>query len=473
MSSTARMTTAPTALPDRVAPGPRGLDVLRAARLMRHDAMGAMRQLRETHGRTWRLESPLPTLPAFTGTSSVTGIRQTLTDRAAFGKATPGYEELGRVLGDGLLTSTGERWVAQRRTIQPLFTRRRVDGYAGAFDVATLDTLRGWPREGVVDLDAAMRELTVRAASSTLFGLDAYDLVAPMLGDVVTMSELVMQRALRPIPHVPLLHTRSDRRFDGLRDGIEGSIRQLVDQRNATVEGDDDLVGLLQGARDPETGEPLSEQDVLEQAVVFLLAGHETTSTALTFALWELALRPELQDRVRAEARAELPDDADGADGDGATGVVDAAAVGRLALTRRVLDEAMRLHSPVPVTARSVERDTEVDGFLVRRGEVVLADFAGAHRDPEHWDDPLRFDPDRFLPEVAADRDPYAYLPFGGGPRSCIGNHFALLEATAALGRILREWRLEPTATTPDPVPVSVGITMTPRHDVEVRVTTV
>ncbi len=452
---------ATTALPTEVAPGPaRGLALLRVARQLRHDPTGAMAHLRSAYGRTWRLEPLLPGLPTFTGTSSVTGIRTALTDRAAFGKDTPGYREMGRVLGDGLLTSTGGRWVAQRRTIQPLFTRRRVEGYAAAFDRATLDTLASWPDDGTVDLDATMRELTVRAASTTLFGLDAYGLVAPMLGDVVTMSEHVMQRAFRPFGSIPLVHTRADARFEALRQRIEDAIVELVAKRNAEVDGTDDLVGLLQSAEDPETGEPLSEQDVLEQAVVFLLAGHETTSTALTFALRELAHRPELQEAVREEARTALDD-----------GAADAAAVGALELTRRVLDEAMRLHSPVPITARSVERDNEVDGFLVRAGEVVMVDFTGAHTDPEHWDDPLRFDPDRFLPEAVKARDPYAYLPFGGGPRSCIGNHFALLEATAALGRIVRDRRL--TAPSPVDVPTSVGITMTPSAPVLVTVSTV
>lgn len=450
---------ATTALPSRVAPGPSGLDLLRTGRLLRRDVMAATRHLREEHGRTWRLEPVIPGMVAFTGTSSTTGIRQALTDRAAFGKATPGYREMGRVLGDGLLTSTGDRWVQQRRTIQPLFTRRAVDGYAADFDAATRDTLRRWPHRGRVDLDASMRELTVRAASVTLFGLDAYDLVAPMLGDVVTMSEMVMERAFRPIPHIPLLHTRADRRFDALRARIEEAIVAMVAKRNAEVEGTDDLVGLLQSAEDPETGRALSEQDVLDQAVVFLLAGHETTSTALTFALWELARRPELQARVREEARATLPAD----------GNADAATIHELELTRRVLDEAMRLHPPVPITARSVERDNEVDGHLVREGEVVMVDLASAQVDPEHWHEPQRFDPDRFLPEVAAGRDTYAYLPFGGGPRSCIGNHFALLEATAALGRIVRDRRLSHPAD--ERVPVSIGITMTPRRAVDVAVT--
>lgn len=454
---------ATTALPMDLAPGPTGLlERWRVAQLLRDNPTAATRHLHGEYGRTWRYDPPLPRLPAMTSTSSVEGIRQALTDRTTFGKATPGYEEMGRVLGDGLLTSTGDRWVQQRRTIQPLFTRKRVDGYAAAFDAATTDTIATWPTDGTVDLDDAMRELTVRAASVTLFGLDAYELVAPMLGDVVTMSELTMERAFRPFGHIPLVHTASDRRFAATRDRIESAIRQLVDRRNEVVEGTDDLVGLLQAAEDPETGQPLSEQDVLDQAVVFLLAGHETTSTALTFALWELAARPDLQDQVRAEAREVLP----------AEGEVDGAAVGELDLTRRVLDEAMRLHSPVPLTARSVEQEAEVDGWLVRPGEIVMVDFEHAHVDPDHWDEPLRFDPDRFLPEVAKERDGYAYLPFGGGPRSCIGNHFALLEATAALGRIVRDRRLSRGPDT-DRVRVSIGITMTPGEPVPVQVDTV
>ncbi len=443
-----------TTLPRSTAPGPRGLPALPFAKGMRDDPPATYERLRARYGPTWRVDGPLPMIPAMTGTSSVAGIRTALTDRDAFGKSTPIYQEMGRVLGDGLLTSVGDRWVAQRRTLQPLFTRRRVDGYAADFDRASADTVASWPTDGTVDLDAAMRELTVRAASTTLFGLDAYEMVAPMLGDVVTLSEMVIERGLRPIPHVPLLHARSDKRFEMLRQRIEDAIRAIVDRRNAEVTGTDDLVGLLQEATDPETGEAMSEQDVLEQAVIFLLAGHETTSTALTFALWELSRRPELQDAVRAEARAVLP----------AEPGADAATVGGLELARRVLDEAMRLHTPVPVTGRSVERDAEIDGFLVRRGEVVITHFAGMHTDPELWDDPMTFDPDRFLPEAVKARDPYAYLPFGGGPRSCIGNHFAMLEATAALGRVMRDRTLSGGAG----FTRSHGITMTPSEPVRV-----
>lgn len=443
--------------PNITAPGPSGLKAIHAAIGMRDAPDRTHAKLRDRHGPTWRIETPLPGLPAITATSSITGIRTILTDRETFGKASPVYEEMGRVLGDGLLTSEGERWVAQRRTIQPLFTRTRVDGYAADFDRAAAETVASWPTDGTIDLDATMRELTVRAASTTLFGLDAYDLVAPVLGDVVTLSEMVIGRGMRPLPRLPLLHRRADRRFDGLRQRIEDSITDLVDRRNEEVDGDDDLVGVLQGATDPETGEPMSAQDVLEQAVVFLLAGHETTSTALTFALWEVSRRPRLQAALREEARAVLPTDVG----------VDAATILQLDLTRRVLDEAMRLHPPVPVTGRSVAHDAEVDGFLVRAGEVVITDFAGLHLDATIYDDPTRFDPRRFLPAIAKGRDAYAYLPFGGGPRACIGSRFALLEATVALARILRDRTLTGGA---DVVARSFGITMTPSEPVRVAI---
>lgn len=440
------------------APGPGGLSATRwLARVSGH-APEASPALFRAYGPTVRLDSPLPGVPTLTLTSSLKGVRDALTDRAAFGKDNPVYVEMGQVLGDGLLTSQGDRWTAQKRTLQPLFTRRRVDGYAAAFDRAAMGVAAGLPDGGTADLDESMRRLTVRAASETLFGFDATDLVAPILADVVVLSELVLRRGASPVP--ALTRLASDRRLERMRARVEDRIVAVVEQRERRTDlAGDDLVGLLQEAVDPETGARMTAQDVREQAVVFLLAGHETTSTALTFALWELAHRPRLQDAVRTEAREVLGDDP-----------CDAATAGELDLSRRVLLEGMRVHPPVPVTGRSVARDAVVDGHLVRAGETVLTVFSALHRDPVLWPEPDRFDPDRFTAAASAERDPYAHLPFGGGPRACIGNHFAMLEATIALSRLVRDHRLDAPGPSPE---VSIGLTMTPSEPVPVRVTDV
>jgi cytochrome P450 len=174
------------------------------------------------------------------------------------------------------------------------------------------------------------------------------------------------------------------------------------------------------------TGRALTDDEICDELVLFLLAGHDTTSTTLTYALWALGRHPEMQDRVRAEAaalgdRALTPED-----------------VARLSYSVRVLHEALRLCPPAAAAARMATRDVAVDGCRVEAGTILIVGIYALHRDPSLWDNPLVFDPDRFSPGNSAGRDRWQYLPFGAGPRSCIGDHFAMLEATLALATIIR-----------------------------------
>jgi cytochrome P450 len=191
------------------------------------------------------------------------------------------------------------------------------------------------------------------------------------------------------------------------------------------------LVRALIEAIDPETGRPLADDEICHELVLFMLAGHDTTSTTLTYALWSLGHYREIQERVRAEVaalgdHALTPDD-----------------VGKLPFTVRVLHEALRLCPPAAGTMRSPTRDIVVDGYRVKAKTIAIVSFYGLHYDPALWADPLRFDPDRFLPERSQRRNRWQYLPFGGGPRSCIGDHFAMQEATLALATIIRAAEIE------------------------------
>jgi cytochrome P450 len=184
-------------------------------------------------------------------------------------------------------------------------------------------------------------------------------------------------------------------------------------------------------ATDPQTGRPLTDDEICHELVLFMIAGHDTTSTTMTYALWSLGHDRDIQDRVRAEVaglgnRVLTPDD-----------------VAELGLTVRVLHEALRLCPPAAGTVRSPTRDIVVDGYRVEAKTIAFVSFYAMHRDPALWVDPLRFDPDRFLPEWSKTRNRWQYLPFGGGPRSCIGDHFAMLEATLALATIVRAAEIE------------------------------
>jgi cytochrome P450 len=183
--------------------------------------------------------------------------------------------------------------------------------------------------------------------------------------------------------------------------------------------------------RRSQTGQPLSDDDICHELVLFILAGHDTTSTTLAYSLWALGRHPEIQDRVFDEVsalgdRPLTPDD-----------------VSRLGHTVRVLHEALRLCPPAAGTPRMLREDLAVDGYRVEAGTMAGVSFYAMHRDPELWENPLTFDPDRFLPERSRGRNRWQYLPFGGGPRSCIGDHFAMLEATLSLATIVRAARIE------------------------------
>ena len=277
-----------------------------------------------------------------------------------------------------------------------------------------------------VDLDTECRKLTLRALGRSVLGLDLDDHSDTIAEPLRVAVEYVTDRALRPInprdgcrplradvpapPATPCTGspTRSCRRAAPIR----------------TVEAP--LVHALIAATDPETGRSLSDDEISDELVVFLFAGHDTTATTLTYALWALGHHPDMQDRVRAEAvaigdRELTPDD-----------------VPAPGIHRQVLHEALRLCPPGAATTRIAMRDIEVDGYRVEAGTKVVVGIYALHRDPALWDPPLTFDPDRFSPERSRGRDRWQYLPFGAGPRSCIGDHFAMLEATLALATIVR-----------------------------------
>jgi cytochrome P450 len=205
------------------------------------------------------------------------------------------------------------------------------------------------------------------------------------------------------------------------------------------------LVHALIAARDPATGQGLSDSEIRDELLIFLLAGHDTTSTALTYALWALGNHPEMQQRVHRETvalpdRELTPDD-----------------VPRLGYTVQVLHEALRLCPPAPVGSRMAMRDIEIDGYRVQAGTIVAYGILAVQQDPGLWENPLNFDPNRFSPANSHGRDRWQYLPFGAGPRSCIGDHFAMLEAALALATLVRRAEI---CSLEDEFPLAAPFTM-------------
>jgi cytochrome P450 len=343
-------------------------------------------------------------------------VHQVLTGTGhGFNRRTVGFEVMTEAFGYGLLTTEGDTWLRQRRTLQPLFTPKRVAGYAALMSdearriVADESVTPG----AVVDLHRLMQRYTLRVVGRALFGEDVDEFVEDLFRLVPAVTAAIRARVVQ-VAQPPLSWpTPRNRRFTRLRAAQYAVVDRLLARASHQPGDRDNLVTRLRAARDPQTGQPLSAQEVRDQALIFLMAGHETTAGALTFTLDLLGRHPEAQDKVAADAN----------------------------LVRPALLEGMRLYPPAYVTERKVGSDTVLGGYPVPRGTMVLTSPWVTHRHPAYWPDPERFDLTRFVGNQ--NRPRYAYFPFGGGPRSCIGEHFAMLEAEVLMRALLDRYRVE------------------------------
>jgi cytochrome P450 len=338
--------------------------------------------------------------------------------------------QLRRLMGGNLLVLPHQEWLPRRRTLQPMFTKQRIPRYAGHMAAAAQSVVDSWRDGASVDLDTECRTLTLRALGRSVLGTDL-DGRADAIGQALrpTLSWLA-DRGTRPFNLPQWVPTPGQQRA---RRG-NTTLHQLAAEILAAVRKDPDrdapLVRALISATDSHTGQALSDEDICHELVLFILAGHDTTSTTLAYSLWALGRHSYIQERLFDEVsalgdRPLTPDD-----------------VPRLGHTVRVLHEALRLCPPAAGTPRMLNKDLAVDGYRVEAGTMAIVSFYPMHRDPYLWDRPMTFDPDRFLPERSQGRSRWQYLPFGGGPRSCIGDHFAMLEATLALATIIRGARI-------------------------------
>ncbi len=407
-----------------------------------------LQQLIDAGGPVTRIAlGPRWMVPTVVVVASPQGARDVLgrTDEVADRGPTPGMLQLYRLMGGNLLNLPHQRWLPRRRTLQPMFTKRQVVRYAGHMADAAQSVADRWGDGKTIDLDVECRVLTLRALGRSVLGLDL-DKRADAIGPALrTALEWVADRTARPVNVPQWFPTGGQRRARAANAYLHRLAAEILDAVRADPSLDAPLVRALVAATDPATGRRLSDVDICHELVLFMLAGHDTTSTTLTYALWALGRHPDFQERVFAEVSAV---------GDRPLRPED---VPRLGYTVRVLHEALRLCPPAAGTPRRLNTDLVVDGYRVEAGTVAVVDFYALHRDRRLWDEPLTFDPDRFLPERSQGRSRWQYLPFGGGPRSCIGDHFAMLEATLALATIIRSARIESAA---DDFPLATPFTV-------------
>lgn len=413
------------------------------------EPLSFLQELRERYG-------DLVTLPTVVGPWTLVfhpdGVRHVVQENHFnYRKGGTSNHVLSLTLGNGLLTNNGDSWLQQRRLIQPVFHRERII----AFGRMMTESAKAWTEEvgsgtgagQPLELFQEMSGLTLSIVCKTLLGADMLPYKQRVFQATSTINRLEAQAFY--VPGLLTLPTPQRYRLLKTRAAIYAIVDELIARRRERST-ENDLLSMLLEARDEETGEGMSDQQVRDEVMTFMAAGHETTANALCWTLLLLAQHPDIEATLREEYQQVL--------GGRVPQVED---LPRLKLARMVLEEAMRLYPPAWAFARQAIASDEIGGYTIPKGAYVLLFPAVTHRHPDFWERPDVFDPERFAPSRAAGRHRFAYFPFGGGPRICIGNQFALTEAQLILATILPRYQfclLPGVKVVPEPL-----ITLRPR----------
>lgn len=394
--------------------------------------------------------------------SDPAGVKQVLLDKVAnYPKADMEREILSAAFGEGLLSSDGEKWRSHRRIMAPSFDIRSLVSYVPAMAVIAEARANAWHTAGSAEINIAdeMTGLTLEVISRTMFSADASDLTA-IVGDALKDGQDQFDFSiLDMMPVIGRWHIgRMIKRVHETFSVLDDAMYPLIAAR-AKMAGDAprDLLDRLIAARDSETGIGMTDREVRDEVVIIFLAGHETTAVAMTFVWYLLSQHPDVEAKLHAELESVL--------GGRAPAHADLA---KLPYARMVIEEAMRLYPPAPgLSARQAIADDEICGRKVKKGRMVLIFPWVLHRHEALWDDPLRFDPERFGPERSAGRPRFAYLPFGGGPRICIGAQLAMMEATIILATLAQKFRLRLVPA--QDIELQARITLRPKDGIRMR----
>jgi cytochrome P450 len=356
------------------------------------------------------------------------------------------HKGLARFMGNGLVTSDGEFWRRQRKLMQPAFHSKRIEAYAETMVAETLHEIDGWRDGRLLNVDQSMMEMTLRIVVQALFNSDVSE-DAVRVGEAMTVFQEMQnnQNQMLPawVPTPTELKTRA-----AIRD-LDAIVYRLIAERRATPDDRGDLLSMLLEAQDDD-GNGMTDRQLRDELVTLFLAGHETTANSLNWTFVLLAQHPHVQ--------ATLLEEIDTVLGGRKPTLAD---LRSLPYLDRVVKESMRFYPAVPAIGRQAITDVEVGGYLVPKGSSINLFFIQTHRDSRWWgEDALAFNPDRFTPEQDKERHKYAYIPFSSGPRVCIGNSFAIMEARLLLATILQQWTLELVGDAPQPEPL---ITLRPK----------
>jgi cytochrome P450 len=415
-----------------IVPGPKGIPILGNSRDFQRDPLEFITQVAARYGDVARYRLGNVSFNQVVHPDGAQRILQDNNRNYVKGKLFNIIRDIG---GDGLFTSQDDHWLRQRRLMQPAFHRQRIAGFGDIMTGQTLELLESWRHRiesvGSLDINQEMSDLTMAIITKTMFGVgvaaDTHAIsqaVDHLLGYMNFRFEYPFYPGLR----VPTLRNLQARRSLALLDEL---VYQIIEKRRHSQGEHDDLLAMLMNARDEETNEAMDDRQLRDEVISIFVAGHETTAAALTWTFYLLAENGAAEARLHAELDTVLegrpPTMGDVPD---------------LKYTRMVIDESMRLYPPAWITSRTCVEEDVICGYRIPAGDIAAVSPYVTHRLQEYWPDPERFDPERFNPDRPVDRPRYAYFPFGGGPHKCIGNTFALVEATLLLATIAQRYRL-------------------------------
>lgn len=369
------------------------------------------------------------------------------------------FDKLRRFLGNGLLTSEGPYWLQQRRLIQPGFHRQRLQALVEIMNEVIVQTeprdLRTNVHDQGVDVYPMMMRLAFDIVTRSLFSTAVSEEKLNLLSNsLTTLQSFLVQQIRQPYLNPWFRLSGQLQKHIALSKEADEVLLDMIRQRRSEQKEKHDLLQMLLEARYEDTGEGMSDQQLLEETNILITAGHETSANALSWTFYLLAQHPEKQERLRAELQDIL--------GESSPTFAD---LPQLTYTTQVIEEAMRLYPPAWVTDRQAVEDDQIKGHTIPAGTMVVLVIYALHRDPTFWESPERFMPERFAPAARKQMSAnYSYLPFGGGPRLCIGNSFAMMEMQLVLAHYLRKYKLK-LATT-EQVEMLPLVTLRPKNGV-------
>ncbi|ODT80401.1 MAG: cytochrome P450 [Nitrosomonadales bacterium SCN 54-20] len=360
------------------------------------------------------------------------------------------------ILGQGLVTSQGDLWQRQRQLMQPVFQRSNVTALLPLMVTAGNNMLDRWRQLGEgahLNLSNEMTRLTLEVITQTMFSTSVLDKIEHISPSLDTLLRYAIKSIVNPLALPLYVPTPANQKFKRALGTIDDVIYGIIDQRRDAPSEQHDLLDMLLKARDDSSGGKMTDKQIRDEVITIFSAGHETTANLLSWTLYLLARHPDILARVRQELDGLLQGRIPNADD-----------LQQLAYTRAVLSESLRLRPPAGFLLRKVNKDTEVDGYLLKAGRSAIFSIYNLHHHADFWQQPEQFDPDRFsLPQKK-----YSFIPFGTGERICIGSHFALMESQLLLSMIVQRCDLQ--LLDPDEVEIEMAVTLRPKGGIPVRI---